>query len=74
MDSGSLTANIPLLYLFSHPEEAGIDANSFTVSTLVVLHIIYFCLGLPGIIPVTVSIDLPQIILPHRGQPGRASQ
>jgi len=42
VDSSTLTANIPLLHFSSHPEEAGMDANSFTVSTFAILHIISF--------------------------------
>lgn len=43
-------------------------------SALLQFYILFLLLGFPGITPLIISLDLPQIILPHGGQPGRASQ
>lgn len=63
MGSSSLAANIPLLDLSSHLEEAGIDANSFAVSTLAVLCSHSFT-GVPGITPVTTSLICTKLFYP----------
>lgn len=72
-DSSSLTANIPSLtypLTLKNMEWMQIPLPS----ELFQFYTLFLLLGPPGIIPIIISLDLPQIILTHGGQHERASQ